>query len=65
MKTYCYYEQDCEGVLLITEQEIIDKYWDYWYKKMVKKYGVDNELITLDTCILDWCSDNWAEEMVE
>lgn len=65
MKTYCYYEQDSEGVLLITEQEIIDKYWDYWLDKMVKKYGVDSELITLDNCILDWCSVYWADEVVE
>lgn len=65
MKTYKYYEHFAENASFITEQEIIDQYWDYWLDKMLIKYDHKSELITLDNCILDWCSIHWADEVIE
>lgn len=46
-----------------TEQEIIDEYFDFWYIRMVKKFGVGHHLITRENCIDDWIVSNWAWEV--
>lgn len=66
MKTYCYHEYSEETnfntVTEITEEEILKDFWDYWYAKMITKYGEDDELITKENCIEDWCVIHWAWE---
>lgn len=47
-------------VLTISEQQILDRYWPYWYNRMVRKYGPDHHLITEQNCIDDWVIVNWA-----
>jgi len=49
----------------ISEQEILDYYWDYWYNAMCKKYGketVDRDY-SQDHCLLDWKTVHWAWEV--
>lgn len=65
MRTYCYSVWDYLGndkVAEITEAEILDRYWKFWYGKMIEKYDKDHSLITKENCIKDWCTDNWAWE---
>lgn len=57
---YYYYEIGVEEPVAMTEQAILMVYWDFWYDKMVKKYGKDSELINAENCIKDWAVVNWA-----
>ena len=43
-------------IVTLSEQEILDSYWDYWYTNMCNKYGkdtVDTEY-TKSRCLQDW-----------
>lgn len=67
MKTYCYneYSEETDHVVVEkTEKEILKDYWDWWYAKMITKYGEDDELITEENCIQDWVTMHWAWEKV-
>lgn len=44
----------------LSEDEILNQYWDYWSKKM-KQSGY-LELISKEKCIEDWCNLYWAWE---
>lgn len=71
MKHYSYNEYDSDhpnGGFVITksEKEIVEEFYDYWYEKMVKKFGkehVDANYVKLD-CIDDWVTIHWAWESV-
>lgn len=54
-------EQAVETV--ITEDQIIEEYWEFWSRKMTEKYGPDHEWITTENCIEDWCTSHWAVEV--
>ena len=59
MKYFKY--QDPTGEYTLSEQEILDIYWPFWYNKMVHKYGTnDHPLITRDNCLEDWIVVHWA-----
>lgn len=48
----------------LSEQEILNQYWGYWYKRMCDKFGeteVGNKYSSID-CIEDWVITNWAWE---
>ena len=73
MKYYSYNEYDPESpqadddggyVVTMSEQNIKDEYWLYWYEKMCKKYGSDkvDKDYSLQDCIDDWVAVNWAWE---
>lgn len=49
-------------VEVLTEEEILERYWEFWRGKMVKKFGENSELITKENCIDDWVCCNWAKE---
>jgi hypothetical protein len=68
-KIYIYNEPIFHGdafvgdeVIEITEQQILDVYWENWNKLMIAKYGEGHELITKENCIYDWIVVNWAWE---
>ncbi len=68
-KIYCYNEPTIQGgafvgndVIELTEENIIELYWEFWKGKMIKKYGEGHELITKENCIKDWVIVNWAWE---
>lgn len=44
----------------LSEQEILDEYWDYWCNRM-QELGQDPEVLTFQKCIDDWCVVHWAE----
>ena len=65
MRTYLFNdwdENDNHVIREITEDEILEDYWNYWNERMVKKFGYGHELITKDNCINDWIVVNWAWE---
>jgi hypothetical protein len=45
-------------VEILTEEEILATYWDYWSGKM-KEIGREAEA-TRERCIEDWCVIHWA-----
>jgi len=48
----------------LSDDEILEQYWDYWYGKMCEKYGkekVDTGWSKQD-CIDDWVIVHWAWE---
>lgn len=59
MKTYTYV--DPGGTYTLTEDQIIEEYWDYWCSQM-RKVGREH-LITKERCIEDWVTINWAVEV--
>lgn len=48
----------------LSEDDILNKYWDYWYDKMCNKFGKDivDSNYTKQDCIDDWIVINWAVE---
>ncbi len=72
MRYYSYIEpRDPENgdfsaeTVTLSEQEILDYYWDYWYNAMCKKHSketVDKEY-TQTECIRDWITVHWAWEV--
>lgn len=68
MKYWCnaYPNEKGEDVVeCLSEQEIINQYWDYWYGRMCEKFGkehVDANYTTQD-CIDDWTVVHWAWEV--
>ena len=43
----------------LSEQEILDQYWVYWFTRMIENNQPDH-LLTSDQCIQDWCISHWA-----
>lgn len=48
----------------LSDQEILDQYWDYWYGRMCEKFGKDHvdATYTKQDCIDDWVVVHWAWE---
>lgn len=67
MKYYCYNDFDENNnpvIRVMSEEEIIARYWDTWYNGMCKKFSkeiVDKEYSKQD-CIDDWIVIHWAWE---
>ena len=63
--TICYPDNEDNTVYeTLSEDEILQQYWDYWYGKMCEKFGkehVDANYSKQD-CIEDWCIVHWAWE---
>ena len=43
----------------MSDQEILDYYWDYWSSKMLAEGP--NDSCTFENCIDDFCIIHWAE----
>ena len=43
----------------MSDQEILDYYWDYWSSKMLAEGP--NDMCTFENCIDDFCIVHWAE----
>jgi hypothetical protein len=64
MKKYTFVEMSETGAaidVIMTEQEIIDYYFDYWSNQM-RKVGKEN-MISNERCIEDFCAVHWATEI--
>ncbi len=47
----------------LSEIDILDAYWDYWYEAMVR--ADKRHLVSIDRCIEDWVVVNWAWEVTD
>jgi hypothetical protein len=69
MRYYSYNEYDDQGghIVTMSEEEIRQKYWPYWYKKMCAKFGQElvDEKYSFEDCLDDWIVVNWAWEVKE
>ena len=54
-------EHNNDVVEILTEEEILATYWNYWSVKM-KEIGREAEA-TRERCIEDWCVIHWASEI--
>jgi hypothetical protein len=48
----------------LSDDDILNEYWDYWYAKMCDKFGkehVDTNYSKME-CIDDWVTIHWAIE---
>lgn len=67
MRYWSYNEQLNEidsQVVTLSEEDILNYYWGWWYDKMCKKFGkevVDRDYSKQD-CIDDWVISHWAWE---
>lgn len=64
MNYYKYYDLGPNGERIesvVSEEEILDSYWDWWKGKMIAKYGEESELISPERCIEDWTVVYWAK----
>lgn len=61
MKYYKYSDQD--GDHIISEEQILKEYWDYWRERM--EQADKEDLINPENCIYDFCVIHWAFELKE
>lgn len=62
---YATYDETGESkIVTLSEQEILDQYWNHWYTMMCTKFSENwvNENCTSQDCIDDWVVVNWAWE---
>lgn len=57
-------ENDNDVVETLSEKEIIEQYWHYWYGRMCDKFGKEHvdANYTVQDCIDDWTVVHWAWE---
>lgn len=70
MRYYSYTEFDDKGleyVKTISEDEIRETYYSYWYEQTRNKYGKEYTDATLcfEDCLEEWIVVNWAWEVTE
>ena len=76
MRYYCYNEYDPESprsngtdgyVETLSEEEIRQRYWPYWYGKMCEKFGQEHvdANYCFEDCLYDWVVVNWAWESTD
>jgi hypothetical protein len=56
---YFYYNEYPVGLLKISEQEIRETYYPFWYEEMCRKFGKEAEY-TFEHCLEDWIVVNWG-----
>lgn len=64
MRKFGFYEYDNVDdydYIILTEDEIIKSYWEYWTTQM-KKVGKEDK-INKENCIMDFCTVHWAQEV--
>lgn len=49
----------------LTEDQVIEEYWETWVKLMIKRHGPKCNHITRENCIDDWIIANYAYEVKE
>jgi hypothetical protein len=65
MKSYqtCYPNSEGDPIYeTLTEDQIIDYYWEYWSGQM-RKVGRSEDMITRENCIEDFVIIHWAWEV--
>lgn len=67
MKYYSFNEPDDNDgnvVVTLSEDDIFNEYYPYWYVSMCKKFGKDHvdKTFSFRNCIDDWIVTHWAWE---
>ena len=67
MKYYSFNEPDDNDdnrVVTLSEDDIFNEYYPYWYERMCKKFGKEDVDATysFEDCLDDWIVVNWAWE---
>ena len=64
MRYYSYNDSIQQIVVTLSEQEILDIYWDWWKEEGIKKWGKEHFEANYSEkdCIKDWLVVNWAWE---
>lgn len=73
MRYFSYNELDPESqsingnegyVVTMSEKEILEQYYPYWYRKMCEKFGQEyvDATYSFEDCLDDWKIVNWAWE---
>lgn len=72
MRYFSYYELDDKipiltNIMTVSEEQIRETYWPFWYGKMCKKYGKEevDKNWSFEDCLEDWKTTNWAWEVKE
>ena len=64
--SYPYYDPDPakQVIKTLSEQEILDIYWDWWKEEGIKRWGKEHFEANYSEkdCIEDWVVVNWAWE---
>jgi hypothetical protein len=65
VKLICFNEGPSPGnidgeVIRMTEQEVLDYYWDHWHKLMLERYPVTSPEISVENFIEDFMIVHWA-----
>ena len=72
MRYFCYDELVDPGflregtrVVTVSEQEIREEYYPWWYEKMCKKYGKEevHKNWSFEECLEDWVTLHYAWEV--
>ena len=52
-------------ILTMSEEEIRETYYPYWYERMCAKFGKDHvdQTYSFEDCLDDWIITNWAWEV--
>ena len=62
--SYPYYDPDLakQVIKTLSEQEILDIYWDWWKEEGIKRWGKEHFEANYSEkdCIKDWVVVNWA-----
>jgi hypothetical protein len=53
MRTFIFDEPGI-GAVMISEAQIIERYWGKWFSIMIDKYGEGHPLIIPKNCINEW-----------
>jgi hypothetical protein len=62
MKCWSYDDVETSSVITLSEDEIYERFYPYWKKQMIKKFGI-NFKDSREDCITDWSIVNWAWEV--
>ena len=67
MRYYSFNEYDESGgsVVTMSEEDVRNEYYPYWYKKMCEKYEQSyvDEHYCFEDCLEDWVIVHWAWEV--
>ena len=69
MRYFSYDEPDPFGpggiIVTVSEDEIREEFYPYWYEKMCAKYGKEHvdETYSFEDCLDDWVVVHWAWEV--
>lgn len=50
---------------ILSGEDILNVYWEFWHNKMLKKFGKNSEFINAENCIEDYFICNYGYKIEE